>query len=181
MPRTSNPLLALSFFNLVPSCKICNGPSVKSSKPVSYDTHLNPYEDNLKSGLMRFTYYPNTYEASIGMDEDLEIKLNYAGDATDTRLEKKTKGNISLFYLDDTYKHHTDVVQEIIRKRTISNDRYIEELQNTYSHLNLSTEEAYRYAFGNYYNEKDFHKRPIAKLTKDIAIEMGTLIKVKKP
>lgn len=180
MPKTSNQLLALSFFNLIPSCKICNGPSVKSSKSVSYETHFNPYEDNVKSGLMRFTYYPNNYEASVGMSEDLEIALNYSGDSSDNRLQTKIKGNISLFYLDDTYKHHTDIVQEIIRKRTISNDRYIEELQNTYSHLNLSVEEAYRIAFGNYYNEKDFHKRPIAKLTKDIAIEMGTLITVDK-
>jgi len=124
---------------------------------------------------MRFTYYPITYEASIGMSEDLEIMLNYAGDTSNAWLDEKTKGNISLFYLEDTYKQHTDIVQEIIRKRTISNDRYIEELQNTYKHLNLSLEEAYRYAFGNYYKESEFHKRPIAKLTKDIAIEMGTL------
>jgi len=181
LPKNVNPLLALSFFNLIPSCKICNGPSVKSSKPVSYTTHLNPYEDNTKSGLTRFTYYPNTYEASIGMDEDLEISLKYAGAQLDSRLKKKAEGNISLFYLDDTYQQHTDIVQEIVRKRTISNDRYIEELQNTYRHLNLSIEEAYRFAFGNYYNESDFHKRPISKLTKDIAIEMKTFVKIKTP
>lgn len=180
LPKSLHPLLALSFFNLVPSCKICNGPSIKSGKPVDYDTHLNPYEDNKKHELMRFTYYPNTYEASIGMSEDVEVELKYAGDVNDKELKKKVEGNISLFYLAETYQQHRDIVQEIIRKRIISSDRYLEELQNTYSHFNLTIDEAYRYAFGNYYKEEEFHKRPIAKLTKDIAIEMGVFIKIKK-
>jgi hypothetical protein len=181
IPKSTDPLLALSFFNLVPSCKECNGPSIKSNKPVSYLSHLNPYEDNSLNGLMRFSYHPRTYEASIGDDEDLEIYLEYSGDGSNTALKNKIEGNISLFCLADIYKHHSDTVQEIIKLRHMSSDRHIEILQSTYNGFNLSKEEAYRLAYGNYYVEEEFHKRPLSKLTKDIAIEMQSLIVVPKP
>lgn len=181
IPKSTDPLLALSFFNLVPSCKECNGPSIKSNKPVSYFSHLNPYEDNSLNGLMRFSYHPRTYEASIGDDDDLEIYLKYSGDATNTALKSKIEGNIGLFCLADIYMHHSDTVQEIIKLRHMSSDRHIEILQSTYDGFNLSREEAYRLAYGNHYLEEEFHKRPLSKLTKDIAIEMESLIVVPKP
>jgi hypothetical protein len=180
IPQSQHPLLALTFFNLVPSCKACNGPSMKAATPTSYDTHLNPYEPNANSALMKFTYYPNTYEASIGASDDVDIGLKYAGDPLLPHLKTKVEGNIKMFALDEIYKKHTDVVQEIIRKRAIASDRYIEVLQHTFKDFNLSLEDAYRLAFGNYYHERDFLKRPVAKLTKDIAIEAKILIFVKK-
>ena len=181
LPKSSNPLLAMSFYNLVPSCKGCNGPSIKSSKPVSYNTHLNPYEDNLSNGLMRFTYYPNSYEASVGNSEDLQVRLAYSGDSSNANLKAKIEGNIKLFCLSEIYKYHADVVQDIIQKRHISNDKHIEIVQLTFKNFGLTKEDAYRIAYGNYYLEKDFHKRPLSKLTKDIAIEMKKLVVLPKP
>jgi hypothetical protein len=72
-------------------------------------------------------------------------------------------------------------VQEIIKLRHMSSDRHIEILQSTYDGFNLSREEAYTLAYGNHYLEEEFHKRPLSKLTKDIAIEMESLIVVPKP
>jgi len=124
---------------------------------------------------MRFSYIPKSYEASVGLSEDLKMCLTYSGDNASTDLKAKVEGNIDLFGLVEIYQNHTDVVQEIIFKRKVSNDRYIDTLQRTFIGFPLSTEDAYRLAFGNYYDEKEFHKRPLAKLVKDIAIEMKIL------
>jgi hypothetical protein len=179
LPKSINPLLALSFYNLIPSCKGCNSSSLKGSTDTAYDRHLSPYELNSRNGLMRFTYIPLSYEASVGISEELQIELKYSGDPPDLLMQKKVEGNIVMFALDEIYKNHTDIVQEIIRKRHDSNDRYIQTLQSTFKGFPVSVEDAYRLAFGNYYREKEFHKRPLAKLTKDMAIELKAIVKFK--
>jgi len=179
LPKSRNPLLALTFYNLVPSCKGCNSTSLKGNTDTSYEKHLSPYEINQRNGAMRFTYKPETYEASIGNSEELAISLSFGGDPANKILKKKVNGNIKMFALDEIYENHTDIVQEIIKKRHDSSDRYIQTLQQTFKNFPVSVEDAYRLAFGNYYHEKDFHKRPLAKLVKDIAIELKTLVKHK--
>jgi hypothetical protein len=180
LPQAVNPLVALSFFNLIPSCSTCNGPTVKGSKPINYKTHLNPYETNRKHRLMKFSYIPLDVKASIGKSDKLKIVVEYNGNSTDALLKQKVEGNISLFCLDELYQNHTDLVQEIIRRRYISGDKYIENLLKSYTSFNISREEAYRLAYGNYYEAKHFHKRTLSKITRDIAIELGTLIDFKK-
>ncbi|MCD6069308.1 MAG: hypothetical protein K0S33_4134 [Bacteroidetes bacterium] len=176
LSKKTHPLLALSFFNLIPSCHVCNS-SVKGSKPITYLTHLNPYEINSKHSLMRFTYFPKTYEGSVGLTNEVEIEVKYNNDPLNLKLKAKVEGNIELFCLNELYKNHSDSVQEIIRKRTISGDDYIATLQSTFKDFPIKIEDAYRLAFGNYYLEEEFSKRTLSKLTKDIAIELGTLIK----
>lgn len=180
LPKRRHPLLALSFYNLVPSCKGCNGSSLKGANDTSYETHLSPYELNARNAAMRFTYMPLTYEASVGQSEELDIRVAYGGDPADPALKKKVSGNLALFALAEIYRNHTDIVQEIIHKRHVSNDRYIKTLQSTFKDFPVSVEDAYRLAFGNYYKESDFGRRPLAKLTKDIALELTTLPKSKK-
>ena len=176
--KDKNPLLALSFYNLIPSCKGCN--HIKGNKETSYRTHLSPYEINPMHGNMRFNYTPLDYASSIGKGENIKVKVEYSGDPDNSKLKKKVESNIDLFGLKHIYEHHTDVVREIIEKRHSSNDKYMEVLQRTFRNFPLSQEHIYRLAFGNYYNEVDFHKRPLSKLTKDIAIELKVLEKLKK-
>ncbi|RZJ80128.1 MAG: hypothetical protein EOO20_26265 [Chryseobacterium sp.] len=124
---------------------------------------------------MRFTYIPQTYAGSIGKSEELTVDLKYNGDLLDNDLKTKIEGNIKLFCLNEVYAYHADIIQEIILKRKETNDQYIKMTQQAFAKLNLSYEDAYRLAFGNYFLEKDFHKRPLSKLTKDIAYELGIL------
>lgn len=48
----------------------------------------------------------------------------------------------------------------------------IETLKKSFKQFNFSHDDIYRLAFGGYYHEKDFHRRPLSKMIKDIAIEM---------
>ncbi|RZJ87947.1 MAG: hypothetical protein EOO20_14875, partial [Chryseobacterium sp.] len=45
-PQSRFPYLALSFFNLIPGCSICNA-RLKLEKDFDVDTHFNPYEKRL--------------------------------------------------------------------------------------------------------------------------------------
>lgn len=176
LPKNSDPLLALSFYNLIPSCHVCNS-NLKGAIPTAYDSHLSPYEQNDGHSLMRFTYLPTTYEGSVGISDDLVIDLKYNGNPSNRILKTKVEGNIKLFFLKELYANHKDVVQEIIWKRELSGDDYIKMLQTAFPAFPINVQEAYRLSFGNYHDEKEFSKRVLSKLTKDIAIELGKLIK----
>lgn len=173
LSKDSNPLLALSFYNLIPSCKTCN--SLKGNKVIELNSILSPYEINPKHSNMRFSYLPQTYEAAIGKSTELAITLNYSGNSSDGVLENKITQSINIFGLNEVYNDHIDVVQEIIQKRHASNDRYVDILKETFVGFHISQGDVYRLAFGNYFDEEEFHKRPLAKLTKDIAFELETL------
>ncbi|AEW85352.1 hypothetical protein FCOL_02525 [Flavobacterium columnare ATCC 49512] len=179
LPKNENPLLSLSFFNLIPSCTICNR-DCKGKKSFSYQTHFSPYEANSKHELIKYDYYPKTYLGSIGETDEFRIFVKNDGAKLSPELKAKIDGNTKVFELNTIVNEHKDVVQEIIKKRHISNDNYIETLQKTFPGAKLTLEEAYRLAYGNFYDEKEFNKRPLAKLTKDIAVSIGSLKKYSK-
>ncbi|GAA4026937.1 hypothetical protein GCM10022386_07890 [Flavobacterium cheonhonense] len=176
LPKVINPLLALSFFNLIPSCTICNR-DCKGKQPFSYDDYLSPYEKNAKHEFIKYDYFPKSYLGSIGETDEIKVFIKTSGVNSDPLIDTKIKGNIRVFEYDAIINEHKDLVQEIIRKRHISNDSYIETLQKTFPGAHLTLEEAYRLAYGNFYKEEEFGRRPMAKLTKDIAIGVGSLKK----
>jgi hypothetical protein len=179
LPKNENPLLSLSFFNLIPSCTICNR-DCKGKISFSYQTHFSPYEANSKHDLIKYDYYPKTYLGSIGETDEFRIFVKNDGAKLSPELKAKIDGNTKVFELNTIVNEHKDVVQEIIKKRHISNDNYIETLQKTFPEAKLTLEEAYRLAYGNFYDEKEFNKKPLAKLTKDIAVSIGSLKKYSK-
>lgn len=179
LPKSENPLLALSFYNLIPSCTICNR-DCKGKISFTYQSHFSPYEANSKHGLLKYDYYPTSYLGSVGESEEFRIFVKNDGARLDPALKAKLDANAKVFELNTMVNEHKDMVQEIIKKRHISNDNYINTLQKTFPEAKLTLEEAYRLAYGNFYEEKDFNKRPLAKLTKDIALSIGSLKKYPK-
>ncbi|MBL0280351.1 MAG: hypothetical protein IPQ11_08405 [Bacteroidetes bacterium] len=174
LPFHEHKLLALSFYNLVPSCDVCNR-TLKSSKSIFYKEYLNPFEENLGHKLMTFSYIPKTYEASIGNSNDMEIQIKYTGPVTDLLLKRKVENNIELFKLKEVYQQHVELVGEILKKRHISGDKYIDILKSTFKGCVFTDEELFLLAYGNFYKEIDFCKRPMSKLTKDIAFSVGSI------
>ncbi|CAG5083804.1 HNH endonuclease [Parvicella tangerina] len=168
IPQSKEPWLQLSFYNLIPSCYVCNS-DLKDAQKVSYYTHLSPYEENKNHQLMVFEYWPMNYKASIGKNEKMSISIKYNGPLNDNLLRKKVEGNIKLFELQKVYSEHADQVAEIVRKKHMTSDKYIESIQNTFPKLGLTESEAYRLVFCNYFTEEEFKLRPFSKMTKDIA------------
>ena len=85
--------------------------------------------------------------------------------------------NIEVLGLKDLYQIHSDMVQELIKKKEIYISEYIEQLGNKFS-IFESKEEIERLITGGYTSPDDYGKRPLSKMISDISRELG-LIKEK--
>lgn len=173
LPQKHNPLLALNFFNLIPSCKICNS-DCKGDKDFSFIGYFSPYENIPSSRLFKYDYKPENYSGAIGQSQELKITINYNSEES-SDIISRIKNNVEVFEDNIIINQHKDLAQEILKRRYISNDKYIEVLIDTFPKAKLTLEEAYQIAYGNFYDEKLFHKRPLSKFTKDIALNTGSL------
>lgn len=160
-PRSKYPIFALSLCNLIPSCYSCN--NKKSKKEID----VSPYDEGFNfNEAIKFSYSPISYNY-LNDHTQLEIDMEY---------NNQISSNINEMGIKEAYKLHTDYVQELIKKVEVYNNLKIDELLNNYNGLFSSKEEIIRSVFGNYIDEKEIGKRPLAKLTKDILKELGIYI-----
>ena len=155
-PKSIYPFLAMSFYNLIPSCPICNHTKSNTIK----DDLENPYDT--KEDSYRFTYMPNNIDFSAVENK----KYNF--DSFEIKISGN-ESNIELFKLEELYKQHKDIVLELLIKKAYYPQSYIDELSN----FGFSKDEIYRYLFSNYNQDEDLHKRPLSKLIRDISEELG--------
>lgn len=164
-PQSTHPLLALSFYNLIPCCLICNR-TLKGDAQMNLQDHLHPYLDGFGKSLM-FNYEPQDANAAVGLDTNCTISLmSNPQENPDKHL--KCIQNAQLFRIEDIYQEsHTPEVAEIVHKHYISGGAYLQTLAHGFHQIG-DMAELYRLAFGQYYSEEDHEKRPLAKLTRDI-------------
>lgn len=166
-----NPLLALSIYNLIPSCKICNS-SLKGRRQFNLKNNLHPYLDNA-AGSYRFKYKPHDTKAILGETANLEIEIEI--DKSDRAAERKITNSKKLFKLEEIFSAHTEELKDLFDIKHRYSQRYFEELFKRYETLGLSYDEVYKTVFGTYHEETDFSKRPFSKLKKDILKELGII------
>ncbi len=169
--KATYPILALSFYNLIPSCHICNS-SCKGQKKFSIDTHLHPYMDSFDK-IAKFTFKPLDVSVFQNLATFDNSKLGLSFEKKDFRVtdEKyaKVENNIQDFCLEPLYVNHKDIILELIQKAEMYNKSYIDELLQKYEgSLFKNREDLMRLLFGGYISDEDIGKRPLSKLTKDI-------------
>ena len=153
------PYLALSFYNLIPSCPVCN--HIKKTESLKIHPHTEEFGDNCK-----FTV--NKMEQCVLSKDYNNWLLEFAPH------DKKYDANIEKLELMDFYNGvnghcgHKDYVSEIVFKAQAYNNQYYETLINTFQNQGLSSQEMNLLIFGNYVEPEDMNKRPLSKLTKDI-------------
>ncbi|NNU78149.1 hypothetical protein [Clostridium estertheticum] len=165
--QSEYPYLALSLYNFIPSCQICNS-RFKLNENFRSVPHIYPYKEEFKDNA-KFKIRGTSIEYLLGNSSDFDIYI----DIKDSELKEKIKNSIITFHLNEVYKTHTDYVQEIIKKAIIYNDSRINEIMFDFPKLFSSKDEVFRMIFGNYINNADLGKRPLSKLTKDICEELG--------
>ncbi len=155
------PYLALSLYNLIPSCYTCNSKvkrvhSVETLSPAS--THFD-FDNKVK-----FKTFMQNRNLQIDCEDDFALLLKE--DFSDIY-----KQYIDVFELDGRYKYHKYKVIEMINRRKEYPDSRIKEL----ALLTQKTEEEVKQdLFSEYLFEDDnLHKRPLSKLVKDIFSELG--------
>ncbi len=169
LAKSLYPYFRLSFYNLIPCCVICNR-NAKKDGETSIDNNIYPYAEGFDNKTI-FTYLPKCYEEIIGKGNP-EIDFLFLGDNIHTH---KSKGNINLFRLKQQYSIHTQELNDIINKRRVFSDSYLQELQNDYPQLIKSFDDAYLLAFGKEFELANDEKRPLSKFTRDIVDELGMI------
>ncbi len=164
--KNTYPILALSFYNLIPSCILCNS-RLKSTAKFSLNTHLHPYKDSFKDyAKFQFKVIDSTFFYN---EKGFELKLETFGN-------KKAEKVKEDFALETLYQEHKDIVLELIQKREIYPDSYIDDLFYQYEGtLFKNREDVLRHITGGYIEDKDINKRPLSKLIKDISEELDLI------
>ena len=158
-PKSQYPLLALSFYNLIPSCHICNSNLKGKIKP-DLKYHFHPYNP-INNFNPIFSYELKDY------DDSYKIKIKIG-------IRREFEESLKIFELENIYQAHEDEVKDLIKIRQAYSDKYIEILNKSLK-INLSKEEVYRLAFGVHYEDDKFDRRPLSKLKKDILTELGII------
>lgn len=175
--KANHPLLALSLYNLIPSCSLCNS-YLKGSKEFKLTTHLHPYIDGYGNDIC-FDFEQKQLHKDKSHPSNFVIKFawNIPTNCAKYRRVKGNallvdSGNMDVFKTAEIYQAHCDVVGEIVLKADENSPYYARSLKSLFVTMGTTDEEFYRFYFGNYYNEKDFNKRPLAKITKDIVVKL---------
>lgn len=172
--KSRYPYLSVSFYNLIPSCSICNT-HFKRDIEFSVEKNIHPYLGGFNKEV---TFTLNTTDATFA--EGNPNKKNYQISFKNIEKYPKEKKNNEIFKLDVIYNEHKDYVDELIKKFYIYNDIRINDLLNQYGTLFKSKDELINTIFCNYIQEDSLDKRPLAKLTKDIYEELKELSNLKR-
>lgn len=171
------PFLKLSFYNLVPSCTTCNS-RLKNQIEFDFNHFLYPFKESYE-GIARFSLRLNNSEINLIIDNSCliqEDKLSIRIKANPknlklygTRPVRKKKGNLNVFKTEKIYNDsHKDVAFDILEKFQKMPKSQIESIFKVLKDQGKKHHEIYRFYFGNYLNEEDFNKRPLARMTRDI-------------
>jgi len=159
-PKKEYPLLALSFYNLIPSCATCNG--IKSSIELNLEDHLHPYIDPNISSSYFFNYL---------LTSTSQLRINFLNN----RLDDKSLNTIRSLNLPMIYNGHSNKeLKDLYDLRYKYSDNYLKVLleQTFSSTIQISKQDRYRLIFGIEIEEKEYHKRPMSKFKKDIITEL---------
>lgn len=107
-PKTIYPFLGMSFYNLIPSCSICNGLDVKAQNDPIKKGLINPYM--LLPTNFLFSYEPVSSTIISSLLDKNSIKI---------KLVNNISGHLKMFKLSELYNLHCDHVQELIFKSKI--------------------------------------------------------------
>lgn len=171
-PKKKYPLLALSFFNLIPSCYNCNC-TTKGQNPVnSNTTYLHPYinsADEINS-CFKFSY---RLGSSANNHDRINIKIRgKRKDKTGADVSTKVNNSTSDFFIEDVYQvHNSYELKEMLDNRNRFSPQRIKDILN--KNL-MSEDELYELILGTEIglDDKEELNRPLFKLKNDLAREI---------
>lgn len=162
-PKKKFPLFALSLYNFIPSCQVCN--------------------QRFKRDKMKNILYP--FRAGFGDDAKFTIKMNEKT-TLNTLLHNNTDFDLlisvqesslirdeienskELFNLEEIYEHHKSYVQELLIKDYIYSDTYLRMMKKTLKKMPISEKQLNAFLYNFTYDDKEDKNRILEKLTKDI-------------
>jgi hypothetical protein len=162
--KVHRPALALSWYNLIPSCSVCNS-SVKGDLSWLLADYVHPY---IKTSAIDFSF-----DYIFKTINQLKVTARFSNG--------KAENMVKAMKLLEIYDAHSELeLKDLFDLRHKYSENYLNTLLNkTFDNLKIGKKEAYRLVFGTEYDEEHFHKRPFSKFKRDILEGFGIKISEK--
>ncbi|RLJ73641.1 hypothetical protein BCL90_3803 [Pedobacter alluvionis] len=174
--KSRYPYFAISFYNLIPSCYVCNA-SVKGSTVFSIKTHLHPYLEGME-GAYKFETKISSVDFLVNKKE-FDLHLVAREHANPDHLTR-SEGSIEAFAIIDRYQFHKDYASDIIKKAHLYTHTTIKSIIDGFNWEDnpvfSSPEDGLETLMGNFLTEEGLHKRIFSKLSKDVAEEFSVQV-----
>ncbi|MFX4284882.1 hypothetical protein ACOL3A_10015 [Aliarcobacter butzleri] len=164
------PYLALSIFNLIPSCYACNSKIKKSVKFYSNEKlkNENPF-------LETFDFHQKV-KFKLFLDDSCKNLHIKSKDDIDITLKEQFSDMydkyIDIFKLNERYKAHKDIVFDMIQKAELYPQSRLKELENLTS---IPFQQIKKDIFNLIDESEDLSKQPFSKLIVDMSKELGII------
>ena len=173
LPKSVYPYLATSFFNLYPACPTCN--QMKSRKDPLFKLYVNPQDAAVSRNpfVFRLDRHSFVKYSMSGKAEDLVIKFDSRNGLPTGAVDATAYDDF--FHVEKLYANYCDTVEELIWKYRMYNKAGRQALMDGFSYVLPHKSDWNRFVLGNYDQEKDIQKRPLAKLVQDVAKQLGII------
>ncbi|MEA3370182.1 MAG: hypothetical protein U9Q40_02455 [Campylobacterota bacterium] len=160
-PKKDYPYLCINLYNLIPSCHTCN--HKKGTKQLD----IYPYTDSINN-YVKFSFGINKLPFLAN-----NINLFFTQKKNSEEANQKIYNYMQVLNIPTLYENHKDIVSELLEKREIYADSYIDDLMRQYEGtLFKNREDLLRLITCGYVSDEDINKRPLSKLIKDISEEL---------
>lgn len=164
-PKSLYPYLALSLYNMIPSCSICN--MAKSSLDTLKEPILYPFTEEMGNEAkfeIRKKRNGNFVRMLQGISSEFVIGLN----TTNAKNETIFLNQMKKLHLDGLYNEHKEYVMDIIKAKYVNSPERINELLVSYPALFNSYEDVKSLMYMTNIQKESWGNRPLSKLTYDI-------------
>jgi len=160
--KGSYPYLALSLYNLIPSCYVCNSKLKKEKKLDVFAPNAKSFDFDQK---VKFKLYltDSCKDLNITKKDNIDIQLK-------EQYSNKYEDYIKVFRLNERYQAHKDIVFEMIKNAELYPESRLKELQDL---TGIPYQEIKKDIFKLIGDEVDLSKEPFSKLKRDMAEELG--------
>ena len=176
-PKSLYPFLALSLYNFIPSCQICNS-RFKGNKNTRDSVYL--YEEGFDELGVKFKTSEEVIVEILGEGySDFHVKIDYEN-LKDEEDKKKVKNSIDNLGLDKVYeKSHNQYIQNLLYNIEKYPENYLENCGEIFENdddKKKQLEEYFKDIVKEPYRKRIENGDPLAKLTKDILEEFDIKI-----
>lgn len=164
-PKSKYPYLALSLYNMIPSCSTCN--MSKSSLDTKIKPILYPYDEEFGDDVkfeIKIKNSANFVKVLQGVSGEFIIEIRTPETINQTTINTQ----VQKLHLDELYNKHIDYVMDIIKSKYINTPERIKEIYMKFPMLFHSSEEVKKMVYMADTRKESWGKRPLSKLTHDI-------------
>ena len=162
--KSTYPYLALSLYNLVPSCYACNSKLKGTEEFTNLSPSSNKYDFDKKVKFKLFLH-KNSKDLNIKSKDDIDIPLK-------ERYSNDYDKYIKVFKLNERYEAHKDIVFDMIKNTELYPESRLKELQDL---TGIPYQQIKQDIFSLIDEDADLSKEPFSKLKRDMAKELGLI------